>query len=342
MLLVDAIYIHNGGGKVLLDYLIDCLENTNLKVYYLLDDRIINKKYIIKRDNHMKFMSPSFLKRYRFYKNNKSSFSKIFVLGNVPPSIRTKAVVYTYFHSTLYIKPPTDYSFLERIIYGIKTKIVKYISKNTDFWLVQTHIFKQLFIEKFNKTNVEIVPFFPELLPNSNSETHQIRQKGVFLYVSNANTHKNHIRLLKAFCLAYDILEKGKLIITVNEDYPHVIGEIRKKQNEGYPIENIGFVDRHTLIKVYQKAEYVIFPSLTESFGLGLIEGISLGCKVIGADLPYTYAVCEPSLTFNPSDVTSITNAIQKSLNTDLPISKVKIYNQKEELIAMLQNNLKV
>ena len=37
MILIDAVYINNSGGLVLLNYLIDTLESTNLKVYYLLD-----------------------------------------------------------------------------------------------------------------------------------------------------------------------------------------------------------------------------------------------------------------------------------------------------------------
>ena len=54
--------------------------------------------------------------------------------------------------------------------------------------------------------------------------------------------------------------------------------------------------DRLTLQKEYLSSEFLMFPSLTESFGLGLIEAIECGCKVIGADLPYTYEVCEPHL----------------------------------------------
>ena len=41
MILVDALYINNGGGKILLDYLILKLNESSLDVYYLLDDRII-------------------------------------------------------------------------------------------------------------------------------------------------------------------------------------------------------------------------------------------------------------------------------------------------------------
>jgi hypothetical protein len=43
MILIDAIYINNGGGKILLDYLISQINNTNLEIHYLIDSRIENK-----------------------------------------------------------------------------------------------------------------------------------------------------------------------------------------------------------------------------------------------------------------------------------------------------------
>ena len=51
MLLIDAIYINTGGGKILLDYLIEELEKTDKQIFYLLDKRIEKGKYIIKPSN---------------------------------------------------------------------------------------------------------------------------------------------------------------------------------------------------------------------------------------------------------------------------------------------------
>ena len=35
MILIDAVYINNSGGKALLDYFIEKIEETNFKIYYL-------------------------------------------------------------------------------------------------------------------------------------------------------------------------------------------------------------------------------------------------------------------------------------------------------------------
>ena len=40
MILIDAIYIYDGGGKVLFDLLVDELQKKPVDVYYLVDKRI--------------------------------------------------------------------------------------------------------------------------------------------------------------------------------------------------------------------------------------------------------------------------------------------------------------
>ena len=42
MILIDAVYINESGGKVLFDYLIEQMERQNLSIFYLIDKRIEN------------------------------------------------------------------------------------------------------------------------------------------------------------------------------------------------------------------------------------------------------------------------------------------------------------
>ncbi|MFP7655862.1 hypothetical protein [Chryseobacterium proteolyticum] len=85
MILIDAIYTHQTGGKVLLDYFVSKLEETEAEVFYLFDDRIPTNAYNIKNSNKVLFLKSSFLKRFIFYKKNKRIFKKVFCFGNVPP-----------------------------------------------------------------------------------------------------------------------------------------------------------------------------------------------------------------------------------------------------------------
>ena len=55
----------------------------------------------------------------------------------------------------------------------------------------------------------------------------------------------------------------------------------------------------------------MVFPSLTESFGLGLVESMMAKCPVAAADLPYAHEVCgDAAVYFNPNNSESIANTI--------------------------------
>ena len=71
MLLIDAIYINTGGGKILLDYLIEELEKTDKQIFYLLDKRIEKEKYVVKSTNVILYLKSGFFDRINFYKKNK-------------------------------------------------------------------------------------------------------------------------------------------------------------------------------------------------------------------------------------------------------------------------------
>ena len=95
MILLDAMYINNSGGKILLDYLIEQLEIRNCSVYYLLDDRIKgNHSEIMK--NRVTYLKASIIKRHIFYRENKELFSKVLCFGNLPPFSRLNIEVYTF------------------------------------------------------------------------------------------------------------------------------------------------------------------------------------------------------------------------------------------------------
>lgn len=334
MLLIDTIYINEGGGKVLLDYLIKKLENTEIECFYLFDSRVKNNLPNIKSTNKVKYLNPSLWKRLLFYRKHKTLFSKVFCMGNLPPNIKMNAEVYTYYHSPLYLKTPENFSTIERLKLSLKRLVLKKFSKNTNFWLVQTEFIKEKLQEKFSidTSKVSLMPFYP---PFEECNEQVVRENHSFLFVSNATVHKNHIRLIDAFCAFFDEHQTGKLILTIDHGYDQVLNKIDKKMAQGYPIINVGFLGRKELKRLYMSSQYLIFPSLAESFGLGLVEAINNGCKVIGADLAYTYAVCEPSIVFNPYKEVSIVEALKLAINQDIENSKSLMEDKIDDLIKL-------
>jgi len=193
-------------------------------------------------------------------------------------------------------------------------------------------------IEKYgeNKNKIEIIPFYKSFKKNEDIGNIE-KIPNSFLYVSNAYPNKNHLRLIDAFCNFYDKYKKGKLIVTVSDNFTEVKNFINIKIAQNYPIENLGYVSQEALVKYYKQSEFIIFPSTSESFGLGLIEGIEFDCKIIGANLPYTYAVCEPSIVFNPLNIESIEESFNYAVHNKVKNSILKAENCISKLINLLK-----
>ena len=103
IILVDAIYINSGGGKVLLEYLIDYLSKKKIEVFYLFDSRL-DLDISVKTENSV--LNPSESERKNFYKRlNKKNFHSVLCFGNIPPPIKLDTNVYIYFHNELLLDP---------------------------------------------------------------------------------------------------------------------------------------------------------------------------------------------------------------------------------------------
>lgn len=334
MLLIDAVYINSDGGRVLLNYLISSLEVTKKEVFYLLDERLMNSHPEIK-NNRIKYLKGNLLLRHRFYVENKNNFDKVFCFGNLPPSIKLKAPVYTYFHNKLLIKRSKELTLNERIKFKLKSIIFLCLIKKTDYIIVQTQEMKRAFNsthQTFLTNKILILPFYDTI----KSTYIDSKTKDLFLYVSSGVSYKNHYRLIEGFQLFYDEYKIGQLHLTITEDFKELYLFIDKMIKAGYPINNHKKLNRKSLSELYGKASFLIYPSFEESFGLGLVEAIENNCKVIGADLPYTFDICCPSLTINPDDIESIRKSFIKATSTNIKDTKQVLFNQIDELIEIL------
>jgi glycosyltransferase involved in cell wall biosynthesis len=333
MILIDALYINNGGGKILLDYLISETNKTNLELYYLLDSRIEDKHCKV-LNGTVEYVSSNWFKRRRFYLSNKKKFKKIFCFANVPPNLKVDIPVLTYFHQPLFLKIEPSLPFINKIIFWVKTIILTSIVNNSNKWIVQSSLIQSNLSLKFNikVDNILIIPFYPSI----QKLKIEIQRETIFLYVSNGESHKNHKRLLKAFVIFFNIKKCGELHLTIEDTYVDLVEEIQSLKKQGYPIINHGFVTHENLAHLYSKCLFFIFPSLTESFGLGIIEALENGCLVLGADRPYMHAICKPNLVFNPESIEDICNAMINALNNQIEKSEQYVHNNIEDLITLL------
>ena len=97
----------------------------------------------------------------------------------------------------------------------------------------------------------------------------------------------------------------------------------------------MGILNKKALVKAYQDANFFIYPSLKESFGLPLIEASNFSGYILASDLDYVHEIIYPSLTFDPTSTSDITEVIINVLTLKkLKPSKSKLLNKIDNLMT--------
>ncbi|MDP2237965.1 MAG: glycosyltransferase [Bacteroidales bacterium] len=335
MILIDSLYVNNSGGLILLKYLIPEIEKEIDNVFFLIDqrcqDEFINIPAIKK-----KVLKPSIYERNLFYITNKTKFTKVLCFGNIPPPIKIKAEIYTYFHNINLLEIPNNIYQPNWIRSAVKQCYIYLKKHNTDKWIVQTNNTKKVLMKTLSEPceKVLVHPFFPKILNNPDFNNDKRKD---YIYVSNYTKEKNHKTLLLAW---QQLFHRGYLLtlhLTLS-NHPRELEILLKKLiSQGVPIINHGFVKKERIEQLYNLSKATIYPSINESFGLGIIEALQFGCDVIGPDLPYLHSVCYPSCTFKSNDINSIVNSIIEYEKNDLPISKILVFNELDQLLQLIK-----
>jgi len=142
MLLIDAIYIHESGGKVLLEYLIHQLLQNKKKIFILFDKRIKAPITYNLTEQQYIFLSPSEKQRRIFYQQNSGRFSSVLCFANVPPPVFVKNLnVFIYFHNLVLLsacKECKNYSISRKLLIMLKRFYIQWKNQPNYTWLVQS------------------------------------------------------------------------------------------------------------------------------------------------------------------------------------------------------------
>lgn len=348
-LIIDALNIRIGGGAVLLNYFVLELQKNEIEFTLLTNDFVklsdeLEEKSIRRFELKNYFNRNQILKKYLTPDKN-----ILFCFGNFPPSFRMKGVkVYTFFQN--YILLPnyesSNETIKEKAGLIIRRLYTRLFLKNTDFFIFQTKNISEKFVEayKISSSRCITIPFFDEnkiIAIKKVCESQELKvNKNDFIYVSHPSPHKNINLLLEAWGILLAKNIKPKLFLTIpdyNIEYYHQLRhKIENLNNQGGRIVNLESLSYEEVLKKTYQCGYAIYPSLSESFGLGLIESYYMGLKVIASDLPYVHAVIAPSYIFEPNSAQSIVDAVEKTMSINLPQPKLLVKNQINDLIQLL------
>jgi glycosyltransferase involved in cell wall biosynthesis len=324
MTYIHATNIHQGGGRTLLSALLRVIKG---KVILSADKRMpipsdISESVCVRR------VKPSILLRFiseiRLYIETHSE-DIVLCFGNLPPLFRLRAHTIVFIQNRYLLEdiPLNGFSFKIRLRLRVERLFFSNRMANTDLYLVQTPTMKRLLETKLRKkVPVMILPFVAEHGGYSRS----ILQRDIirtvsfdFVYVASGEPHKNHIRLIEAWCLLADEGLFPMLCLTLDckrfTKLCRLISEARKTR--GVKIINFGELSHHDVSELYKNSCAAIYPSKFESFGLPLVEARQANLPILASELDYVRDLIDPEQVFDPDSAISIARAVKRFKGVD-------------------------
>jgi len=154
------------------------------------------------------------------------------------------------------------------------------------------------------------------------------------IYISHPSEHKNHLNLLRSLPIMIKVWPSLKLLLTLegnqfpNKRYASFIAEIRKTAIALDVEKNLtllGILKPDEVYNALSNCDIMVFPSLSESFGLGLAEAMAAGCPIAASNLPYAHNVAgDAAAYFDPKDPQSIARAVLSLLDNPSEMARLK------------------
>jgi glycosyltransferase involved in cell wall biosynthesis len=307
--------VSHGGGFLLLKQLLLSASYQKKTIF-----GSINKELYY--DNELKFeckkskyfvgqITDYFSSNYHLAKNNEENITYLF-FGNVPPLIKPKGRSFLYIHGKLLVEPLAEYDLplATKIKVILNKALIRLFHQNVDLILVQTPSMIRLIKEMLPTAKIECIPFYDYsvyIAPKKKDYD--------FIYPSYAYKYKNHNNLMKAFeLLSKDrIYPKLLLALDTKIDADLVVQIKNRAEKYNLNIDQLLNKGPKEISKTYQNAGCLIWPSLTESFGLPIVEASRNGLDIIASDLEYIKDLIDISNTylFDPNDHYSIAETIK-------------------------------
>ena len=336
-LFIHASNVHQGGGRSLLDALLKAFQGD---IVLSVDVRMplsgdLSKSIYVKRVN------PSLMCRFnaeRWLARSVASEDVVLCFGNLPPLFKLSGHTVVFVQNRYLI----DDVKLNGFPLGVRFRLIierLWLSckmSNVSEFIVQTPTMKRLLeLKTRGRVPVRVLPFVSESKGYKRGELHlkkvQKESEFDFVYLASGEPHKNHLRLISAWCL---LAEEGlfpSLCLTLDAArFPGLCQEIEAMhQQYGLKVVNAGWLSHQEVLSLYKMAGASIYPSTLESLGLPLIEARQAGLPVLAPELDYVRDVLDPEQTFDPESAVSISRAVKRFLvlqEQPLPLQDAAVF----------------
>jgi len=325
--LLYAPNVHTGGGLVLLEGLLRCWGGNAPRVAWL--DRRAQALLPVPAGVEVHWVSATVASRWageRALQRRARHGDTLLCLNGLPPLLKSAArvVVFQQNRHLLGLTPLSDFKPRTAVRLGFERAVARHGRRRVDEYIVQTPSMARLVAAWYGGSGpraLRVLPFAEDVAagaPPANKA--EAETEWDFVYVSDGEAHKNHRRLLEAWRLLAAQGLKPRLALTLSARDGALATEVAAaRQREGLEVHDLGPMSRAQVLALYRRSRALIFPSLSESFGLPLVEASQLGLPILAPELDYVRDVCTPAQTFDALSPVSIARAVRRFLGQPEP-----------------------
>ena len=228
----------------------------------------------------------------------------------------------------------TTHPFLEqsgiifKLIYKIQDRFIKSVLKHSSIVCAANEYEKKIFLELYEKSNVEIVRNgvnLKSLVSNKNFKEHYNIDSNFILFVGRFSKSKGIDVLLDAIKkIKADLIKLNTKLVIMGVDFGYESDMMTtiQQNNLSRVIKIIKNPPREDVISAYGESELLVLPSVWELSPLVPLESFAFKKPVISTNshgIPYTVQHNKNGILVEPENPTELANAIKNLLeNPDL------------------------
>lgn len=160
---------------------------------------------------------------------------------------------------------------------------------------------------------LRVMPMGTDLRDTFFPATPADRDSSTLLYVGRLTAEKGVHHLVNALHEVRMRFPRVRLVLAGTGPEERALHALAARHGLADAINFLGFVSHDHLAEHYRKAAMLILPSLSEGFGLALVEALGCECPVIASDLPGTREIIQTGVTGQlvpPGDEIALSAAI--------------------------------
>ena len=259
--------------------------------------------------------------------------------GNTAPYFSTVPVVQTL-HDVIFMDAiPTDDSFYQRFGNHYRRKVVPLITPRSKAVITVSRYEKERIVERLGVDPEKIHVIYNGINEGRFNLNRNIdNQKSIqakyqlpddfILFLGNQSCRKNPARVIEAYVKYATQAEKPMALVTPGLSEKFVADKLR---DLNYPFRKHqfitpGYIEDADLPELYRSSKIFLFPSLSEGFGMPIVESMACGTPVITSEVSSMPEIAgKAGVLVDPLNVPDISEAILTLAgNEDLRNKKIQ------------------